>query len=693
MPGRKTRFSIILILIVLPLLVPAPAGSQGFSIPGVSSKYDSEETIQKLIEAEAIPLDRMEQERETYKAQKSAWLGLNQRMSTVRESAQHLYGFENPFNNKIAGSSDESILTATAERTAEEQEVSIQVKTVATADRFMSKSLPKDYKAPAGIYRFRVGEQEVRINFRGGSLKELAEAINSQSGGLLAASVVSDSQSTQVFVIESTRTGARNTLNFFDSAAAFGEEAGIIERSLEASRTIRLEPSLLEGEGRIAASEGTLTVNPASEARIPFRPPHTMNPNMVLSLEVRVRRLPEEPYKEPEAPAGPAIPPVGGIEYGGIDVQSAPSRTVLPPWEPPEPPQRVEDPRILFVREGERLIDLPPLEDSEQFVPLQFEASRLPPRIDGLVVRNRNTHRIVELRNITIYDKTARGEYRAVNPLSSAGDARIVMNGIEITRESNDIDDLLPGVNITLHSAGEQPVSLAVRRDLESIKEGLFNFIGYYNQLLMHIDILTHQDEEVLEAAAFLDKEEKDRAAEELGLLQGNTTLMQLKSRLQRIMMDPHRTDGGRNLSLLAQIGISTSGGRIQSSGVVDKNRLRGYLQIDEAKLEQSVASMGEWVKQLFGFDGDNDLAIDSGAAYQVDAYLKAYVDTGGIVSSRLGALDGSIARKEREIERYHDHLADYEAELRRKFGAMEGALDNLEKSSQAIENLNRRNE
>jgi flagellar hook-associated protein 2 len=58
-----------------------------------------------------------------------------------------------------------------------------------------------------------------------------------------------------------------------------------------------------------------------------------------------------------------------------------------------------------------------------------------------------------------------------------------------------------------------------------------------------------------------------------------------------------------------------------------------------------------------------------------------------------MAALDNSIARKDREIERYNEHLEDYEASLRRKFGAMEGALDNLEKSSQAIENLNRRNE
>lgn len=686
MHGPKSRCFIIL------LLVASIGHSQGFSIPGVSSKYDSGDTIEKLVEAESIPLARMEQEKQTYRNQKRAWLSLNQRMTAVRKTAGNLYGFQNPFNNRIASSSDKSILTATADRTAMEDEVSIQVKIVAGADRFVSKSLPKDYKAPAGTYRFRVGEEEIRINFRGGTLKELADAINGKAGDFLEASVVSDSKTTQVFLIESKKTGARNSLILYDQAAAFAEEAGIIERSLEASRSIQLSRHSVEGS-EITVSDETLTLNPVSEAKIPLRPPHTMKANMVLSLEVRVQRLPEEAYQEPTPPPGPAIPSVGGIDFEGIGVESARSRTVLPAWEPPEPPERVDDLKILFVQEGDSVTALPPLQDSEQFVPLQFEASQLPPRIDSLIARNRNTHRIVEIRNIRIYDKTARGDYRAVNPLSSAEDAVIVMNGIEITRESNEIDDLLPGVNITLHGSGDQPVSLSVSRDLESIKEGLFNFIGYYNQLLMHIDILTRQDEGALEAAVFLDDDEKEQAEEDLGLFRGNTTLMQLKSRLQRIMMDPHPTDGGRALRLLAQIGISTSGGRFQTSGLVDRTRLRGYLQIDEDKLEESVNRMGDWIKQLFGYDSDNDLAIDSGAAYQIDKYLKAYVEVGGIVSSRMAVLDNSIARKDREIERYNEHLEDYEAALRIKFGAMEGALNNLEKSSQAIENLNRRND
>jgi flagellar hook-associated protein 2 len=311
---NNTRLSIIIFLSIFVLFTPLGGHSQNFSIPGVSSKYESEETIEKLVEAESIPLVRMEREKETYQDQKRAWVNLNQQMVSVRDSAQNLYSFQNPFNNRIASSSDESVLTATADRTAVEEEVSILVKRIAASDRFLSKPLPKDYKAPPGLYRFRVGEEEVRINFRGGTLKELAEVINAKSDGLLEASVVSDSKNTQVFLIESKRTGARNTLSFYDQAAAFGEEAGIIERSLEASRTISLSPSLVEGE-EFSVSDGTLKLSPASEAKIPIRPSHTMNPNMVLSLEVWVEKLPEEAYEEPTPPPGPALPSVGGIQF------------------------------------------------------------------------------------------------------------------------------------------------------------------------------------------------------------------------------------------------------------------------------------------------------------------------------------------------------------------------------------------
>jgi len=64
-------------------------------------------------------------------------------------------------------------------------------------------------------------------------------------------------------------------------------------------------------------------------------------------------------------------------------------------------------------------------------------------------------------------------------------------------------------------------------------------------------------------------------------------------------------------------------------------------------------------------------------------------VRTGGIIASRTDSLDTRIGQTEDRIDRYNDRLEDYEADLRTEFGRMEGALDQLEESSRALDNLN----
>jgi flagellar hook-associated protein 2 len=659
------------------------------SIPGVTSKYNTEKSIQALVETERIPLKRLEAERQTLQDQRATWLNLNQRMNTVREGARELFGFQNPFNNKLADSSDPAVLTATAARTAQEDKVDIRVKQVAAADRFLSRSLPRDLKAPAGLYRFTVGSQEVKVEFRGGTLRELAAAINARGGGLLGASVVEDTPSTQVLVIEAKKTGAGFPLGLHDKAADFALQIGMLERSPTAGRMLPLSQQALSSSQGAKIAEGVLTLPPGAEARLPVVPGITLSGTMVLALEAKVTVLPEEAQATPSAPPGPGIPGTGGIDFKGVHVESAPSRTMLPPWEPPPPQARVEDPNVLFAESQGRSVSLPPLKDSAEFYALEVGPAELPGEISALVLRNRNTNRVVEVRGIRVYDKAARGDYRPAKPLSTAQDAVIEMDGVEVTRPENTLSDLLPGVTLNLHAAGDKPVVLDVHKDLESIKNALIRFFGNYNDLLTRVDILTRKDESVIRDAQFLSDQEREQALKDLGLFTGNTTLMQLKSRLQRIMMDPYPTDGGRELALLAQMGITTSAGVFQG-GALNKSLLRGYLQIDETKLEQAINRNPEWVRQLFGNDRDKDLVVDSGAAFATDAYLKAYVDTGGIVAGRVGTLADSIGRKNREIEAYNKHLVEYEQELRRKFGVMENALDSLQQSQRAIENLNR---
>ena len=114
-----------------------------------------------------IPRDQAADKIKALETQKTVWLDFNQRLGTLRQGAQDLYNFKNPFNARIAKSSDEEILTATATREALEQTRTVLVKRAAAADRFISSELPKDYKVAAGTTPSRSETRESISNSEG----------------------------------------------------------------------------------------------------------------------------------------------------------------------------------------------------------------------------------------------------------------------------------------------------------------------------------------------------------------------------------------------------------------------------------------------------------------------------------------------------------------------------------------------
>ena len=125
----------------------------GVNIPGVSDKYKTNDLVEGLMKVERIPLTREQDTLESYKTQQSAWRDINQKMSSLRDSVKSLYSFDNPFNNKLASSSDEFAITADAGKDAPYSSFKIDVITPATADRFLSKEIEKGETVPEGTDR------------------------------------------------------------------------------------------------------------------------------------------------------------------------------------------------------------------------------------------------------------------------------------------------------------------------------------------------------------------------------------------------------------------------------------------------------------------------------------------------------------------------------------------------------------
>ena len=200
------------------------------SVPGVTDKYNTQKIIDALMAVKKEPLTRMQKDLETEQQKKTVWQDVTRKLAGLRDIARTLYGFQNPFNDRVAASSDESALVAAATRQAREETKHIMVKQLAAADRFLSRSLPLDFTVDPGQYTFKVGDKEVSLSWKGGSLKAFAEALNTKGGSVLSASIVNDTTSSQVLLMEGKLTGSANRLTFQDKAVDLGVKSGMIAR-------------------------------------------------------------------------------------------------------------------------------------------------------------------------------------------------------------------------------------------------------------------------------------------------------------------------------------------------------------------------------------------------------------------------------------------------------------------------------
>ena len=668
------------------------------SIPGLSSKYNTNKLVDDLVAAERIRLTRMEEQVTELEESRKTWRQLNRNFGDIQRSAKSLYGFENPFSERIASSSNDRILTATAGRSAPFDSYSVTVRQIATADRFLTPSLDRNFRVDSGNYVFRVGDQSVSLRYRGGSLDDFARRLNEKGEGLVRASTVRDTVDSQVLMIEAVSTGAKNRLVFEGDARKLGIETNMLRESKQNQREVsvaaafgnaRTTGDLPVPQGSLMLNDETVRVQPGGSFRIPFEPSFGPEADMVLEYSYRTIDYEVEDLR-PLSPPGPVWPDVPSGSYEGLIVRSAPNSFALPDGGTWEPPPRVEDANVLSIRGSSGKQSLPAILPSPEFRTVQIPADQLPSDITSLDLDNRNSYRAIEISTIRFYNPNRQGDLEPTNPVGTAGDAIIEFRGIEARRPTNSIDDLVDGLTIELKRASDEPVELNVQPDTETAKEGVIRFVFAYNQLLTRIMVLTNDDPAVIDELEYLSDDEREDMESQLGRMRGDISLNQVKNRLQTIVSSPYATRAGSEIALLAQIGVSTNASSGNTGGSLNFSKLRGYLEINEEKLDAALNSNIEAVKDLFGRDTSGDLIIDSGAAQAIDRYLTPYTQTGGFVSTRLAGLERQIEDKQEDISDYEEHLEDFEADLKRQYGNMEGMLNQLERSSQELDNFSR---
>lgn len=139
-----------------------------------------------------------------------------------------------------------------------------------------------------------------------------------------------------------------------------------------------------------------------------------------------------------------------------------------------------------------------------------------------------------------------------------AKDAIFKIDGLAVTRSSNQIDDLLEGVKLTINGPGS--VIMDITQDAEKAVSGVEEFMASYNEVIDWINVrLTESKQEKSD-----DYMRNEDFYKKFGLLHGNSMLWQSKSQLRTLMTNPvdakySKKTGNAVLGTMASQGLTTN--------------------------------------------------------------------------------------------------------------------------------------
>ena len=678
----------------------------GLNIPGVTDQYNTNDTVEKLMKIERVPLTREQNQLESLKTEKNAWRDVNSKLSSLRDNTKTLYSFENPFNSKLTSSSEEYAVTAEANRSASIQSFKVDVLQAASSDRFLSDELENDFKVPTGTYTYKVGEKQITFNWKGGSLKDFAAAINKRGNNIIKASIIGASAGKKSLLIEAVPTGKENRLIFEDDAKTFAFDSGMVDKIKSETQTFvssqneilpvnKIEydepaymPVLSLTKTKFDEENQNATVEPRGAYQVKIPEKILRDQSLHLQFTVAQKETEDITPAINQTLLQPELPDAGSAEFGGIVINNNESDTNLNlPKEPPAPLEPVLTNSVLYavMEDGsEKEIPYTPAEEGKA-AQIDIKLAEYP-GIKALAVRNLNTGTTLEVSSISALDPVKDLGYGPKHPVSTADDAIIKYEGITITRPSNKIDDVVPEITLNVHDKTEKTATIAVKPDVDSSKNAIIEFVGKYNQAVAELNILSQNKPEIIEELDYLTKDEQEAEQKKLGLFQSDFSLTNIKSNMAATISARYMFSDSAEITMLSQLGIATNAGGY--SGGYSQSKLRGYLEIDEKKLDDALANHLDDIKMLFGYDSDGDLIVDTGIAYKLDKQISAYTQTGGILAMKTSSLDSKIKSSETKITKLESQMEKKEAELRSKYSQMEGSLNSLEAQQNTISNF-----
>ena len=227
--------------------------------------------------------------------------------------------------------------------------------------------------------------------------------------------------------------------------------------------------------------------------------------------------------------------------------------------------------------------------------------------------------------------------------------AFLVVDGILYQRSSNTINDIIPGVTLSLQETGRSTVE--VSNDFEGIEKQFKDFVEGIGNFF----------KELREKMAF------DLETGEEGPLYGSSAAENLLRELKMALSET--IDNPQGPTSLFDLGLNF--------------KKDGSITFDEGKLRYWMSQNPEGVKKLLAGDEDHNL---QGLATKINNVLDKYLGSNGSISIEQKGLENKLERLDQQISKAKERVDKYVDYLRMQFLMLDRYIQNLNDTSAYLE-------
>jgi flagellar hook-associated protein 2 len=252
------------------------------------------------------------------------------------------------------------------------------------------------------------------------------------------------------------------------------------------------------------------------------------------------------------------------------------------------------------------------------------------------------------------FSLTSSNDAISFSSVQTATDAQLNVNGVDFTRSTNVIDNVLTGVSLSLSTVTDGTANLSISQDNNEARANIVDFVAIYNEAQRQLKELSNSSAD--------------------GALAGDSIFRSLTSSLRSIVLGSS-SSATSSISNLSDMGISVS--------------RSGELDVDDGKLDNALANNYADVVQMFSANTDDQAASSdavAGLAGDIGKLISNATGSDSYLVSQQEALANANSTREEELSDLAERMERVEERYNRQFLAMQQIIDQMNSTRESME-------